>query len=221
MNKMVTLGVIGIAAITLAGCAPIVEDAAQIETTVVESLSEDQAETAENGESTEAVESTDSATETNASVETHDSDDIGQLASEGTTVELLTYLIEEEKLAHDVYTVMYDLYGAKVFGNILQSESTHQDQVLGLLDAYGVEDPRSEELGVFNDPDLQALYDQLIAMGSQSAQDAYQVGVLIEEKDIADITDQLATASDQDVVDVLERLRSGSENHLRAFNRQL
>ena len=221
MNKMVTLGVIGIAAITLAGCAPIVEDAAQIETTVLESVSEDQAETTENGESTEAVESTDSATETNASVENHDSDDMGQLATEDTTAELLTYLIEEEKLAHDVYTVMYDLYGAKVFGNILESESTHQDQVLGLLDAYGVEDPRSEELGVFNDPDLQALYDQLIAMGSQSAQDAYQVGVLIEEKDIADITDQLATASDQDVVDVLERLRSGSENHLRAFNRQI
>ena len=221
MNKMVTLGVIGIAAITLAGCAPIVEDAAQVEANVVESVSEDQAETTENGESTEAVESTDAAAGTDASVENQDSDDIGQLATENTTVELLTYLIEEEKLAHDVYTVMYDLFGAKVFGNILESESTHQDQVLGLLDAYGVEDPRSEELGVFNDPDLQALYDQLIAMGSQSAQDAYQVGVLIEEKDIADITDQLATASDQDVVDVLERLRSGSENHLRAFNRQL
>jgi hypothetical protein len=221
MNKMVTLGIIGIAAITLAGCAPIVEDAAQVEATVVESVTEDQSETTETGEATEAVESTETATETDESADAHDSSEIGQLATEDTTVELLTYLIEEEKLAHDVYTVMYDLYGSKVFGNILESESTHQDQVLGLLDAYGVEDPRSDELGVFNDPNLQALYDQLIAMGSQSAQDAYQVGVLIEEKDIADITDQLATASDQDVVDVLERLRSGSENHLRAFNRQL
>jgi hypothetical protein len=44
---------------------------------------------------------------------------------------------------------------------------------------------------------------------------------MIEEKDIADISTQLATATDQDVIDVLERLRSGSENHLRAFNRQL
>ena len=65
------------------------------------------------------------------------------------------------------------------------------------------------------------LYDELIAMGSKSAADAYQVGVLIEEKDIADITAQLATTPDQAVVDVLEKLRSASENHLRAFNRQL
>jgi len=84
-----------------------------------------------------------------------------------------------------------------------------------------VADPRSSELGVFNDPDLQALFDQLVAMGSKSAADAYQVGVLIEEKDIADISAQLATATDQAVVDVLEKLRAASENHLRAFNRQL
>jgi hypothetical protein len=130
-------------------------------------------------------------------------------------------LIEEEKLAHDVYTVLYEQYGSKVFGNILESETTHQDQVMALLDVYGVDDPRSSELGVFNDPVLQKLYDQLIELGSKSPADAYQVGVMIEEKDIADISTQLATATDQDVIDVLERLRSGSENHLRAFNRQL
>ncbi len=36
--------------------------------------------------------------------------------------DLLLYLIEEEKLAHDVYAQMYDIYGARVFGSILQSE---------------------------------------------------------------------------------------------------
>ena len=225
MNKVITLGVLGLTAIGLAGCAPIAEQSSETEVAVVET-SETSSETSQNLETQENDE-TETATENLADQSSGDSAteeslaDQGQLATEGTTVELLTYLIEEEKLAHDVYTVMYDLYGAKVFGNILESESTHQDQVLGLLDAYGVEDPRSDELGVFNDPELQALYDQLIAMGSQSAQDAYQVGVLIEEKDIADITAQLASASDQDVIDVLERLRSGSENHLRAFNRQL
>ena len=142
-------------------------------------------------------------------------------ASQDQTAELLTYLIEEEKLAHDVYTVLYQTYGSKVFGNILESESTHQDQVASLLVEFGIEDPRSSELGVFTDPELQALYDQLIAKGMLSATDAFEVGMIIEEKDIKDISDQLSTASEPSVIDVLERLRSGSENHLRAFNKQL
>ena len=142
-------------------------------------------------------------------------------ASEPTTVELLTYLIEEEKLAHDVYTKMNELWGARVFGNILQSESTHQDEVLRLLEARGIADPRTGTLGTFNNTSLQALYNQLIAQGSQSAAEAYKVGVAIEEKDIADINTQLKTASDTDVITVLEKLRRGSENHLRAFNRQI
>ncbi|QQS69914.1 DUF2202 domain-containing protein [Candidatus Saccharibacteria bacterium] len=135
--------------------------------------------------------------------------------------ELLLYLVEEEKLAHDVYTVMYEQYGANVFGNILKSEQNHQGQVLTLLQARSIADPRSSERGVFRNPELQALYDQLVAQGKQSTVEAYKVGVAVEEKDIADITTQLATATDNDIVATLERLRTGSENHLRAFNRQL
>ena len=133
----------------------------------------------------------------------------------------LLYLIEEEKLAHDVYTVMYQKYGARVFGNILKSEETHQGRVLTLLQARNIADPRSEELGVFKNQELQTLYNQLIEQGNKSEVEAYKVGVIIEEKDIADISEQLATATEQDVISTLEDLRRGSESHLRAFNRQL
>lgn len=134
---------------------------------------------------------------------------------------MLLYLIEEEKLAHDVYTVMYQTYGSKVFANILSSEQTHQGRVLTLLEARGIEDPRSSELGKFNNAELQTLYDTLVAQGKQSLSQALIVGKTIEEKDIADITKQLSTASDTDVVTSLNALRDGSENHLRAFNRQI
>ncbi len=138
-----------------------------------------------------------------------------------TTVELLLYLVEEEKLAHDIYTKMYELYGANVFGTILGSETNHQSQVLALLTARGIADPRSSLVGVFANTRLQTLYDTLLAQGKQGVDEAYKVGVAIEELDIADISKQLETASDTDVIDTLERLRRGSENHLRAFNRQL
>ncbi|MGB3023957.1 MAG: DUF2202 domain-containing protein [Candidatus Saccharimonadales bacterium] len=160
------------------------------------------------------------ATITNTSTVSNSTIEQGS-ATKDATESLLLYLIEEEKLAHDVYTKMYELYGAKVFGNILASEQTHQSRVLTLLEARNIADPRSSELGIFRNQELQTLYDQLIVQGRQSALEAYKVGVAIEEKDIADINTQLATATDTDVVRTLEDLRRGSENHLRAFNRQL
>jgi hypothetical protein len=145
----------------------------------------------------------------------------GGLATANATKEQLLYLIEEEKLAHDVYEAMFAIWGARVFGNILQSESSHQSQVLTVMQARNIADPRSSTSGVFVNKELQALYDELIAKGSKSAIDAYEVGVFIEELDIDDLTKMLATAKDADVIALMEILRRGSENHLRAFNNQL
>ncbi|MDH6532849.1 hypothetical protein M2119_001086 [Aurantimicrobium minutum] len=138
-----------------------------------------------------------------------------------TTDDLLLYLIEEEKLAHDVYTVLSTQWGGNTFTNILASETTHQDMVLGLLTSYGLEDPRSQEIGVFTNPDLQALYDQLVAQGMTSQTEAYKVGVLIEETDITDLTSAINSTSDGTIISVLEKLRSASESHLAAFSKKL
>lgn len=137
------------------------------------------------------------------------------------TDDLLLYLIEEEKLAHDVYTVLGDQWGSNVFTNIVASETSHQDQVAALLAARGIADPRSSEIGVFVDPELQGLYDSLIAQGSVSLADAYAVGVAIEEKDIVDLNEAMATTTDADVLATLQRLLSGSESHLAAFSRKI
>lgn len=145
-----------------------------------------------------------------------------QSTSDETKSQLL-YLIEEEKLAHDVYQKMYDLYGARIFSNITKSEAGHQSRVLALLEARDIPDPRSSQAGVFADQSLQKLYAELIAQGSQSLEEAYKVGVAIEEMDIADIKQDLKTLdpSQTDIETVLEALLQGSENHLRAFNRQV
>lgn len=136
-------------------------------------------------------------------------------------ISLLNYLIEEEKLAHDVYLTLGQIWGSRVFSNILQSEVSHQGQVLALLESRGLADPRSTEIGVFKNPELQKLYDELVAKGGASMTAAFEAGVAIEELDISDISDMLGKTLDSDVIATLERLRSASENHLRAFNRQL
>lgn len=154
-------------------------------------------------------------------------DEVQALEEESTSTEttstedLLLYLIEEEKLAHDVYTVLGQTWGGNTFTNILASESTHQDQVLSLLNAYGLADPRSSEIGVFVNPDLQALYDQLIAQGLTSQTEAYKVGVLIEETDIADLTSAMNSTTDTSILATLDKLRSASESHLAAFSKKL
>jgi hypothetical protein len=128
----------------------------------------------------------------------------------------LLYMSEEEKLARDVYNQMYTLWGQQVFQNIASSEQTHMDQVKLLLDRYGLADPAMDP-GKFMDPTLQTLYDQLIAQGSVSVEEALKVGALIEQTDIADLQARLAQTDNADIQLVYNNLLNGSYNHLSAF----
>ncbi|RDV44757.1 hypothetical protein DOE76_11060 [Leifsonia sp. ku-ls] len=133
----------------------------------------------------------------------------------------LQYLIEEEKLAHDVYENFSDLWGTQIFGNIRNSEVMHQQLLVPLLEAKGITDPRTGTVGTFADPDIQRLYDQLIQQGAASVTEAYKAGVAIEEKDIADLNADLATTTDPATIAVLQRLLAGSRAHLQAFESHL
>ncbi|MGD8454732.1 MAG: DUF2202 domain-containing protein [Phycisphaerae bacterium] len=134
----------------------------------------------------------------------------------------LLFMREEEKLARDVYLYLDGLHDQPIFGTIADSEQSHMDAVLTLLDRYGLEDPAADNgLGEFADPTLQALYDQLIVQGSASLEDALGVGVLIEETDIVDLEAHLLNVEHADVRAVYESLLQGSQNHLAAFQAQL
>lgn len=165
------------------------------------------------------------STDTKALLEEHGITPLttAQASNSMATATDLTYIIEEEKLAHDVYQAMYDKWGSRVFGNIKNSETAHQNMVLAVMESRGLADPRTNKLGTFTNPDLQALYDKLILQGNQSQSEAYKVGVTVEEVDIADLKRMVAALSstDSDIKDVYENLLHGSENHLRAFSRQV
>ncbi len=134
----------------------------------------------------------------------------------------LVFMREEEKLAHDVYLALYDLYGLPIFNNIARSEQTHTDAVKRLLDAFGIPDPAdTSPVGKFEDHELQSLYDELIQTGSQSLADALKVGAAIEEIDILDLEERLAFVENESIRSVFENLLRGSRNHLRAFTRTL
>ena len=130
----------------------------------------------------------------------------------------ILYMREEEKLALDVYTYLYEKWSLPIFSNIAASERTHVAAMGLLLERYScLEDPMGEELGVFTNQELQELYDELVARGSESLVEALKVGALIEEVDIVDIQGYLERVDNEDIKLVYENLLKGSRNHLRAF----
>ncbi len=129
----------------------------------------------------------------------------------------IIYVREEEKLAHDVYIALYEKWGLPIFANIAASESTHMAAMKLLIDRYGLDDPAKTEPGEFTNPELQKLYDDLVAKGNKSLVDALKVGATIEELDIVDIRGYLSKTDNEDIKLVYENLLKGSRNHLRAF----
>ena len=134
----------------------------------------------------------------------------------------LVLMLEEEKLAKEVYEHLYTAWGLKVFSNISKAEQKHMDTMQSLVDKYELQIPSSfETKGVFENENLQALYNQLIAKGESSLIDALEVGVNVEEIDIADLERVLAAGVPEDLKIAYERLLNGSYKHLNAFNNQL
>lgn len=135
-------------------------------------------------------------------------------------VSTIQFMREEEKLARDVYLTLDQQWGhqTQVFANIAESEEKHTSSVEFLIEKYAIDDPvLHDEIGLFTHPELQELYDQLVAQGLNSLLDGLYVGGLIEEKDMEDILTAIESTDERPLVLVYSNLLDGSENHLRAF----
>ncbi|MCB1871544.1 MAG: DUF2202 domain-containing protein [Chromatiaceae bacterium] len=134
----------------------------------------------------------------------------------------LVFMREEEKLSRDVYLTFYELWRNPVFSSISRAEQRHMDSMGRLLANYGLSDPVIDDgIGVFNNRELAGMYGDLTQQGQLSLLDALYAGALIEELDIRDLQDAIATASHPDLIQAYENLQRGSRNHLRAFVRQI
>jgi hypothetical protein len=109
----------------------------------------------------------------------------------------LLYLVEEEKLARDVYAALDAVSISPKFKN----------PTIG------------KKPGVFTNKSLTTLYKTLVAKGKLSEMDAISVGILIEKKDLADLATLSKIVTQADIKFTLANLKKGSENHLAAFQR--
>jgi hypothetical protein len=149
----------------------------------------------------------------------------------------LSYMQNEERLAYDVYAELYKIHpSVNQLNNIaVNSESTHIQTVELLILKYinSVEEFSNIDLGTdlsvttagtYNISAIKDLYDLLMAKGSASAQDALEVGCMVEVTDINDLDGDIDLAQTSNATDVeaaFEYLRSGSYTHYWAFDKGL
>ena len=151
----------------------------------------------------------------------NDAEEINELILTQEVKDDLSFLLEEEKLARDVYLYAYDLYAINIFNNISQSEQKHMDAAQVILEKYDIPVNVSEERGVFINAAIQDLYDEYTAKVDLSLVDALTIGATIEDLDIKDLNLFKTRAEHSDIINMYNLLACGSGNHLRAFYSQL
>ncbi len=132
------------------------------------------------------------------------------------------YLREEEKLARDVYLTLFDRWQLPIFTNIARAEQKHMDMVFQVIEVHGLIDPITDDtIGAFTDPELDALYLELVADGESSLIAALTVGAKIEDMDLNDLYELIDLTDNDHIEMVAYNLAKGSRNHMRAFVRAL
>jgi len=134
----------------------------------------------------------------------------------------LLYMREEEKMAHDVYSMMFDKWGLRPFSNIMGAEERHMAAIKSMIDKYALTDPVKDiKTGIFTNADIRKLYNGLLEQGNKSELDALKAGAEIEEVDIKDLLQGIKDTDNNDIKFVYNNLLNASGNHLRAFMRNI
>lgn len=133
----------------------------------------------------------------------------------------LAFMREEEKLARDAYRQLAEKWNLTVFRNIAEAEEQHFQTIGAVLAKYNLPDPAQKDPGVFSDASLTALYAELMTKGMASANDALEVGVMIEKADIADLEEAIQAAVKPTLKRLYTNLMNASFNHLEAFETNL
>jgi hypothetical protein len=132
------------------------------------------------------------------------------------------FIWEEEKVARDLYTELYRETKESIFMDLARSEQSHMDQAKTLIDKYDLKLPVEEdEYGAFSNETLIGLYNDLLAQGMRSREDALKVAATFEEISIVDLEKGLEVAENEDVIVVFRGLLAGSRKHLRSYVRDL
>lgn len=133
----------------------------------------------------------------------------GALADKDLTIhDMLTYAVQDEYLARGEYMAIVDKFGSqKPYSNIINAEETHLSYLKEVYLAYGLDFPT----------DISGDY----IVAPADLLEAAKTGVQAEIDNIAMYELFLTYDLPENVFEVFSALKSASENHLQAFQRQV
>lgn len=133
----------------------------------------------------------------------------GALADKDLTIkDMLMYAVQDEYLAHGEYVAIEDKFGSqRPYSNIIKAEESHLAYLKDVYLAYGLDFPA----------DVSA--DHIVV--PTSLLEAAQTGVQAEIDNIAMYKLFLTYDLPENVFDVFSALKSGSDSHLAAFQKQV
>lgn len=133
---------------------------------------------------------------------------------------VLLFTLQEEKAAFDFYKEMFAKYNEKVFENTMNAEQIHRQHVLEILNEVGIK-ANEESPGEFSIKDVKNLYNEMMIIGGYSFIDALRASARYEEQDISDLKKFYSKAENEKIKNLFQCLEKASQNHLRAFVKNL
>jgi len=142
----------------------------------------------------------------------------------GTDEKLLQKMYEEEKMSYDLYTEFFNRWGLSVFDQVRESEAIHMLRIKELMNVKDMPQGTGvsgEDRGVYENKEIQSLYDEYTVLGNISDITALETAALMEENDIKSLRERIRTQSDDRVLKTFTQMERASCNHLKAFVKSL
>jgi hypothetical protein len=122
--------------------------------------------------------------------------------------DMLMYAIQDEYVAHGEYVKIIALFGnVNPYVNIANSEVSHISYLANIYAAYGLDLPKDDSAGLLVAP--------------KDLLEAAKTGVQAEITNIAMYENFMTYALPQDILSVFTVLKTASESHLSAFEKQV
>lgn len=142
----------------------------------------------------------------------------------GTDEKLLQKMYEEEKMSYDLYTEFFNRWGLKIFDQVRESEAIHMQRINALM---GVKElPQGTgvtggDKGLYENKDIQALYDEYTVLGNISDVTALETAALMEENGISNLRERIKAQTDDRTIKIFAQMERASRNHLKGFVKSL
>lgn len=137
---------------------------------------------------------------------------------------IVLYLIEQEKLAHDLYSVLDTIWVTEIFNRLSGDERNHMEKLNAVAVDFMMVVPNhfNEYLpGQYINENLRHLYHDLLLDANLSLEDAYRTCANLEERKILDLRAALKQPNFELETLTYKALLIGAEDNFKLFLRAL